>query len=149
MGRWWNHTFRLVLVLHVPAHVNVNVLTNKQTHATHAAGEECGSRSEEEEVKTTTRSTRPSQSSSSQRSILRKYCRIYSHLLKKKFVCTDSSHRGKGLAKQLFMNAIAVMQQHENSNSNYKMFCSLLHAAPALMNVYERSAGYRDVDSCW
>jgi ribosomal protein S18 acetylase RimI-like enzyme len=75
-------------------------------------------------------------------------------------VCTDASHRKKGLAKRLLMNAIALMQQqqqhhHENSNinrssnSNYNMSCSMLHAAPALMNVYERSAGYKGVDSYW
>jgi GNAT superfamily N-acetyltransferase len=57
-------------------------------------------------------------------------------------VCTDASHRKKGLAKQLLMNRITLMRQ-------MKITCSLLHASPALMNVYERSAEYESVNTYW
>lgn len=57
-------------------------------------------------------------------------------------VCTDISHRSKGLAKTLLMDRIELMRQ-------MKITCSLLHASPALMNVYERSAEYKSVDSYW
>ena len=60
-------------------------------------------------------------------------------------VCTHSQHRRKGLAKQLLHNAIDAMK----SRSSPKMKCSLLHASPALTQVYERSADYRAVTSYW
>jgi len=60
-------------------------------------------------------------------------------------VCTHSQHRKKGLAKQLLHSAIEAM----NSRSAPEMKCSLLHASPALTQVYERSADYKAVTSFW
>lgn len=57
-------------------------------------------------------------------------------------VCTSLDHRKKGLAKKLLLNAIQLMTQRN-------MNCSMLHASPSLMNVYERSANYKGVDSHW
>ena len=132
--------------------------TKEQTDATHAADEECESKSE-------SKKSRQQHNVPSDAKIVAS-TRIFSRKISlgkagKSVeaggigeVCTDASHRKKGLAKQLLMNAIALMQQqHDNKNSNgngnYNMSCSLLHAAPALMNVYERSAGYKGVDSYW
>jgi len=59
-------------------------------------------------------------------------------------VCTDESHRKKGLATLLLKNAIDAML-----SSCEGMQCSLLHASPALTEVYEKSAGYQSVISHW
>ncbi|GFH50314.1 hypothetical protein CTEN210_06790 [Chaetoceros tenuissimus] len=55
-------------------------------------------------------------------------------------VCTSLDHRKKGLAKKLLLNAIQLM-------TDRNMNCSMLHASPSLMNVYERN--YKGVDSHW
>lgn len=58
-------------------------------------------------------------------------------------VCTDPSHRKKGLAKHLLNHAIDVMTKQQ------EMKCSLLHSSPAFMNVYETSANYSGVPTFW
>ncbi len=60
-------------------------------------------------------------------------------------VCTAASHRKKGLAKALLLSSIQAMIVHQN----VKFQCSLLHASPALTEVYKRSANYQCVPSYW
>ncbi len=60
-------------------------------------------------------------------------------------VCTAVSHRKKGLAKALLQSSIHAMMTHQN----VKFQCSLLHASPALTEVYKRSANYQCVTSYW
>lgn len=59
-------------------------------------------------------------------------------------VCTLPFHRKRGLAKALLMNALLIMSSEEEN-----MECSLLHASPSLMPVYENSGGYVSVPSKW
>lgn len=58
-------------------------------------------------------------------------------------VCTSEDHRRRGLAKRLLQDAIDTMV------NDGKMKCSLLHASAALQLVYEKSGGYRCVNSKW
>jgi predicted GNAT family N-acyltransferase len=57
-------------------------------------------------------------------------------------VCTSMHHRKRGLAKVLLNNAIDAMEKEEG------MDCSLLHAAPAFVPVYQK-VGYECVRSSW
>jgi predicted GNAT family N-acyltransferase len=57
-------------------------------------------------------------------------------------VCTDPSHRRKGLSKALLQNAIAIMKERQ-------LHVSLLHAAPEFFPVYEQSCGYSCSNSQW
>jgi GNAT superfamily N-acetyltransferase len=61
-------------------------------------------------------------------------------------VCTHPSHRKRGLAKHLLHCAIQVMQEYNKG----QLQCSLLHASPAYMKVYETdSANYKGVATHW
>lgn len=62
-------------------------------------------------------------------------------------VCTDPSHRRRGLAKRLLHRAIEVMREYKHDER--KLEYSLLHASPSLMKVYETSANYRGVATHW
>jgi predicted GNAT family N-acyltransferase len=57
-------------------------------------------------------------------------------------VCTDPSHRRKGLSKALLQNSIAIMKER-------RLQVSLLHASPEFFPVYEQSCGYRCSKSDW
>eukprot|EP00557_Chaetoceros_sp_GSL56_P011514 CAMPEP_0176487194 /NCGR_PEP_ID=MMETSP0200_2-20121128/5988_1 /TAXON_ID=947934 /ORGANISM="Chaetoceros sp., Strain GSL56" /LENGTH=469 /DNA_ID=CAMNT_0017883979 /DNA_START=31 /DNA_END=1437 /DNA_ORIENTATION=+ len=64
-------------------------------------------------------------------------------------VCTDPNHRNKGLAKHLLHCAIEAMQVYEHGHDKGKLQCSLLHASPTLMKVYETSSNYKGVTTHW
>ena len=57
-------------------------------------------------------------------------------------VCTSMQHRKRGLAKALLNNAIDAMKKEKD------MACSLLHASPAFVPVYQK-VGYECIRSSW